>query len=135
MSMIEQEQYEEAAAESEYEKPDSDFQADFTLEDTQVPQHPVVVDVPGHGKASAHLVQWSTVEDMQGDAEEYGMESDLVAKVLRDHYVSPSFDGLTGDKVGSMKMSSPDALLGAIMPGMEANMNPDGSAQVTAKNA
>lgn len=132
--MSEKQEYVEKA--SEYEKADSDFEADFDFEDTQVPEHPVVLDVRGMGKASAHIVSWELVEDIQneGDGEEYVFGADKVAEIIRNHYVSPSFDNLRGDDVRTMKLSVPDALLGAIMPGMETSMNQDGSATVDTKN-
>lgn len=119
---------------NEYEKAGEDFQADFSLEDTQVPDHPVVVDVEGMGKGSAYLAAWELVEEMQEGGDEYVIDADEVARIVRTHYVSPSFDGLRGEKVRSMKLSVPDSLLGAIMPGMETQMNPDGSARVDTKN-
>lgn len=128
----EQQEYVEKA--SDFEAPESDFEAEFSLEDTQVPDHPVVVDVDGLGKASAWIVAWELVEDMQDEGEQYELDASLVASLIQEHYKSPSFDGLTAEKVRSMKISAPDALLGAIMPGMQTQMNPDGSAQVDTKN-
>lgn len=130
--MVEQEEYHEEA--SQYERAPEDFEADFDLSDTQVPEHPVIVDVNGFGEASAELARWELVEDMQDDGEQMEFGADQVAEIIRNHYHSPSFDALRGDGVRSMRLVAPDSLLGAIMPGMEAQMNPDGSAQVDTKN-
>lgn len=130
--MMEQEEYQEEA--SEYQRTPDDFEADFDLSDTQVPDHPVIVDVDGFGQASARLVQWEVVEKMQDEGEEMEFGADEVARLIREHYESPSFKELRADGVRSMRMVAPDSLLGAIMPGMDAQMQADGSATVDTKN-
>lgn len=130
--MVEQETYHDEAAQFE-EAPD-DFEADFSLSDTQVPDNPVIVDVDGFGEASAELARWELVEEMQSDGEQMEFGAGQVAEIIRDHYHSPSFSELRDDGVRNMRLVAPDSLLGAIMPGMEAQMNPDGSAQVDTKN-
>lgn len=130
---MEQEEYEAEA--SEYERAPDDFEADFTLKDTQVPDHPVIVDVEGMGEASARLASWGLVEDLQdGDGEAIEFDASTVAQIIRDHYKSPSFEQLHADGVRKMHLVHPDNLLEAIMPGMSARVNPDGSAQVDTKN-
>ena len=131
MSM-EQEDYAEEA--SEYEQAPDDFEAEFDLEDTKVPEHPVIVDVTGHGQASARLVRWEIIEDLQDGGDQLEFDADMVAELLRDHYKSPSFENLRGDDVRHMHLSSPDNLLGAIMPGMDAQIDAQGNAQVDTKN-
>lgn len=130
--MMEQEEYQEEA--SDFERAPKDFDAEFSLSDTQVPDYPVIVDVDGFGEASARLVRWELVEKMEGEGEEFEFDADTVARLIRDHYESPSFKELHADGVRNMRMVAPDSLLGAIMPGMSAQMNADGSATVDTKN-
>lgn len=113
----------------QFERADEGFEADFTVTDTQVPDHPVVVEVPNHGQASAYLAKWELLEEAQ-ESENADFGADEVADIIAEHYVSPSFDGLTGDDVRNMHLSSPDHLLEAIMPGMNTSVNSDGSATV-----
>lgn len=125
-------EYQEEA--SEYERAPDDFEADFTLSDTQVPDHAVVVDVEGFGEASAELARWELVEDMQAEGDEFEFGAEEVARIIRDHYKSPSFKGLRADGVRQMRLVAPDKLLEAIMPGMDTEMQADGSARVDTKN-
>lgn len=124
------EEYVEEA--NEYERAPEGFEAEWDVEDTQVPGHDVVVEVEGRGDASARLVSWAIVEDLQDEGGEFGAAD--VAKILREHYKSPSFEGLDADGVRNMKMAEPDRHLDAIMPGMSTEMNADGSAQVDSGN-
>lgn len=132
MSIEEQDYAEEA---QDYERTPKDFEADFDVEDTKVPDYPVVVDVDGMGKASATLASWELIEEMQEDGQEQiEFTSKRVAKVIRDHYRSPDFSALRGNDVKQMHLATPDNLLEAIMPGMSAEMQGDGSAMVDTKN-
>lgn len=119
-----------------YEKTPEDFEPDFDLEDTQVPDHPVVVEVNRLGNASAELVAWEVVENLQDDTdgEGYDFNAERVARLIRRHYEYPDFSKLDGDGVRKMYMTTPDDLLEAIMPGMSAEMDSDGSATVDSKN-
>lgn len=129
---MEKEEYEQQA--SDLQKAPDDFEADFNLSDTQVPDYPVIVDVENFGEASAELARWELVEDMQAEGEEFEFGAEEVARIIRSHYHSPSFDGLRAEGVRQMRLVAPDNLLGAIMPGMEAEMQSDGSARVDTKN-
>lgn len=114
-----------------FERAPEDFEADVSADDLKVPEHPVIVEPEGYGEASAYLASWGIVEDLQ--AEQGGgarMTARRVAQILKNHYVSPSFDDLDADDVRSMHFDAPDAFLGAIMPGMDASMNSDGSATI-----
>lgn len=116
-----------------YQRAPEDFKSDVDAEDLKVPDYPVIVEPEGYGEASAYLASWGMVEDMQAGQNQQGvtMNARRVAKILRDHYVSPNFENLDADGVRNMHMDAPDKFLGAIMPGMDAEMNSDGSATVT----
>lgn len=119
-----------------YRETPEDFEPDFELEDTQVPENAVVVSVSGLGEASAKLVRWEVIETLQHetDGEEIEFEASQVARLIRRHYKAPDFSALDADGVRKMHITTPDDLLEAIMPGMSAEMNPDGSATVDSKN-
>lgn len=119
-----------------YEKTPDDFEPDFEFEDTQVPNHPVTVEVAGLGEASANLVRWGVLESLQDESggETIEFSAEKVARLIRRHYELPDFSTLDAAGVRSMHMLTPDVLLEAIMPGMQAEINPDGSATVDSKN-
>lgn len=104
---------------SDYERAPDDFESEIDTSDAEVPDHPVIVEVEGHGEASAHLVSEGDIEDYR---EEYGTEdaeeigNDLIAAVLRENYISPSFDGLTGEDVSQSKAGYYEPFVSSIAP-------------------
>lgn len=102
----------------EYERAPPDFEADFDTSDAEVPAHPVKVHVEGKGEAAAHLVSEGDVEafgDEYGDeAEDLGAEA--FAELLRQHYVSPSFDDLTAEDIRNSPAGYYERFLTPIAP-------------------
>lgn len=112
------------------------FEADWDVDDTFQEQGLQIIEVEGMGKATAELVDFGTIFDAQQNTGRSGEEAtltpDLIAKIIRTHYESPSFEGLTSQDVRSMKPSMPGALLDAISDDdVAVEMNADGSASVS----
>lgn len=121
-----------------------DFEADWGLEDTLQDEGVQIVEVQGMGKATAELVNFGTIYDAQDDPtgarrgsrgggdDEATITPDLLAEVISEHYVSPSFEQLTGQKIRQMKPSKPGALLDAITDDdVDVEMSADGTANVS----
>lgn len=112
---------------TDFETAPENFESDIDTTSAEVPDDPVIVDVEGHGKASAYILSEQDMEDLgdeygsgdSGDLEDVGPE--IIAAALREHYVSPSFDGLTAEDV----MKSPAGFYGpyleAIAPALLGN--------------
>lgn len=105
----------------EYERAPEDFESDIDTSDATVPDHPVIVDVPNHGQASVYLVSEEDLDELREEnnvAEEGAdaLSDDDLAGLLRDHYVSPSFDGLTGEDIRNSKAGYYADFLAAIAP-------------------
>lgn len=110
------------------------FEPDFDEDDTYQDQGVQEVHVDGHGKAAATLIDFGVVEQFQGmGQDEAEIDADALARLIRTNYVSPSFDGLSGDDVREMKPTTPGALLDAIMNVDNANVEVDatGTAHVS----
>lgn len=78
--------------------------------------------MPGKGEASAKLIQQSYLDDLRledvegNDAADFGAEAIVCA--FTDHYVSPSFDGLTVQKYRQSPAGYYDPFFEAIAPAM-----------------
>lgn len=110
------------------------FEPDFQEDDCYQATGVQVVEVNGMGEAAAQLVDFGDMFDMGvGGGSEVTITPDRIAEIIRDHYHSPSYDGLTGEKVRKMKPTVPGALLDAIMDddSVDVDMNADGSATVS----
>lgn len=122
---------ETAVTDSEaYERAPADFESEIDTSDSTVPDHPVVVDVPGRGEASAMLLteeEFERYQDVYGKGQDTDVEdiaNDVVAAVLREHYESPDFSGLTGEDIDTSPINYYTPFLRAIAPhliGAEGN--------------
>lgn len=104
------------------------FEPDFDESDTKQAQGVQEVHVDGHGAAAATLVDFGVIERFQDmGQDDVSIDAEALARIIRANYVSPSFDGLTGDDVREMKPTTPGALLDAIMDADEADVEVDAS--------
>ena len=112
----------DTASDGGYERAPEDFESDIQVDDATVPDHPVVVEVPGKGEASAKLIQQAYLDDLRLEAEEgndaaaFGAEA--IVRALKEHYVSPSFDGLTVEDYRASPAGYYDPFFEAIAPAM-----------------
>ncbi len=99
------------------------FESDIDATEAQVPDKPVIVEVPGKGEAAARLVKQKTLDELrekhvQGDGavEADILDAETVVKLLKHHYTSPSFEGLTVRKYKNARGGYYDKFLDAIIP-------------------
>lgn len=113
---------------------DDVFNADWDIDDTQQDQGVHVIDVEGLGKAQVTFADFETIEEMQQPGEgEIGLSAEMICTLVKRHFVTPSFEQLTPEKVRSMKPTIPPRLLDALMnDDVDVEMNSDGSATVSA---
>jgi hypothetical protein len=109
-----------------------DFEADWDLDDTQVPDDEQKVEIPGMGEALVYYASEEIAEEMTDGEAEFG--NGQLAEIIREHYVSPGFDGLDGDDVRGMHLGMTDKLLRAIAPHVDFDVDQSGATATPAGN-
>lgn len=114
------------------------FEPGFDIDDTKQEQGVQVVTVPGLGEAAVYFADFGTMYEAQSGSGRTGSGGEAIlaprqiARILKKHYVSPSFENVTGEDVKQMKPTKPPQLMNAIAnDDVDIDMQADGSAKIT----